>query len=475
MPTILQTFGLSVTLKKLVDRANSYAGAAAARQKAIDLTHYMGENDSIRTVKALNQPAGGLTITFADQLSFELQDTIYALIEPMDMIEIRAARLPQDYAGEPLPLIMRGFVSSVQRSEQIGGDGTPQRSVVVRGIDAGKLWQINQVLFEFLQASGQEFLSQFSMLAAIGLDGGLMPVQEYMQLLVNYMNIQVGSLAAYSNQMVPKFTLDCSVTQGQAFMQAIATMQGSIWDYAEFFADRPWNELYIIDQEDGPHVIFRPVPYTDLAGKLIMAGAATPPIVKIRAVELLSVDVSRSDLRVANYFWVPPSDGTLDTGAFLTAQAIAVGLPALGDHANNSLTLYGQKIMRQKSSLYSSEAPAVIPAKLPESKQQSANYDYLAWNLQRAADLRSMNQDNSVLEEGTMEVNGREQYQIGTLVQLTRGTLVSTAYCRQVSHVISPFRSWTTTLSVERGTGFYVRDQASDVPFFAEGRSGAYP
>ncbi|WP_188965468.1 hypothetical protein [Neoroseomonas lacus] len=54
-------------------------------------------------------------------------DTISAMVEPMDMVEIRAAREPHLYAGKPLPLIMRGWVSTITRDESIAQDGTPQR------------------------------------------------------------------------------------------------------------------------------------------------------------------------------------------------------------------------------------------------------------------------------------------------------------------------------------------------------------
>ncbi len=474
MPVILQTFAVTVTLRKLVNRTNSAAGAAAASQKSIDLTRYISENDSIRTVKSLSQSGGGFTISIADQLSAEIQDTIYALVEPMDMIEIRAAREPQAYAGQNLPLIMRGYVSAVQRSESIGGDGTPQRQVVVRGIDGGKFWQIHQVLYQFLQASSSDFLAPFDMLASLGLDGDLEPVGAYMQKLVTYINSKVQALAGFSNQVIPPFTLRCTVTEGQAWMQAVAEKQGSLWTYAEQFADRPWNELFLIDQEAGPVLVFRPVPYRDLSGSLIMPGAADPGTVTLDQVEVLSLDVNRSDARVANYFWVPPGSGTPDTGSFLTAAALANASVQQLKYSNNTPTLYGEKIMQNETHLYSSGAPGQIPTMLPQDQQQSANGDYLAWNIQRTEQLQAMNRDNSLLEEGSAALNGRETLVIGTYLAITRGKLTASFYMNQVAHTISPFHSWTTTVGLERGMGFYDRNKAGNIPFFAEGRPGPY-
>jgi hypothetical protein len=76
------------------------------------------------------------------------QDSLYALIEPMDMIEIRAARRPDKFAGTKLPLIMRGFVSSVRRSESMGEDGTPNRTIMIQGQDSGKLLQMFAIWWE---------------------------------------------------------------------------------------------------------------------------------------------------------------------------------------------------------------------------------------------------------------------------------------------------------------------------------------
>ncbi len=473
MPVILQRFGLTVVLKKLVHRENSQAGAVSSRQKQIDLTGYLSENDSIQTVKSTNQPGGGFTISFVDQLAISLQDTLYALIEPMDMIEIRAARHEEDFVGQTLPLIMRGYVSSIQRNESIGDDGTPLRQVIVRGIDGGKLWQINQVLFEFLQASGKAFLDPFSMQAAIGIDGGPLPVGGYMQKLVDYMNTKVEQLSAYGKQLVPKFKLESTVKEGQAFLPAMGDKAGSLWNYVEAFVDRPWNEVFIVDEEAQPVVVFRPVPYKDLAGKLIMDGAADPGSIDVSAVELISIAVTRSDARVANFFWVPPGNSTVETGGFLTAAALANALPVDADYGNNSPTLYGEKMMNPHTSLMPS-AVAFPPEMLPIGDRPAANGQYISWHLLRTAQLKAMNRDNSVLEEGLAVVNGKEALRIGCYMRLTRGTVVSEAYITNVAHAFSPLRSWVTTLSLERGTGFYNRDKAGNIPFFAEGRGGPY-
>ncbi len=566
MPVLMQTFAVTVTLRKLVQRQNSQAGATATAKGSpvsqapispssypdtpqgrasylqaraaqetgsssggtdhVDLTPFLAESDAIRTVKSLSQPGGGFTVSFADQLEPALGDTLYALIEPMDLIEIRASRSPQDYVGgaappqaggvsqapispnsypdtpqgrasylqaragqenalaagngpatatgTKLPLIMRGYVSSVQRSESIGDDGTPQRQIVLHGIDSGKLWQINQVLFQYLQASGTAFLDPFHMQAATGIGGGALPVGQYMQKLVDYMNDKVEKLAAYTSQAIPKFTLDSTVQQGQAVLQVIQDVEGSIWGYVEAFADRPWNEAFLTDEEEGPVLTFRVVPYKRLdTGALLFPDAVDPGTVAVDALEILSMDVNRSDGRVANFFWVPPGSGTLDSNSSLTAASLA-NAQLNTTFANNNPTLYGERMMQHSTSLIPSDVAGPATDQ-PAAQRPDINASTATWYTLRATQLNAMNVNNALYEEGGAVLNGSEYYAIGKYLSITRGAVVSEAYMTQVAHVISPLRSWTTQVTLERGTGFYQRDKnANSNPFFDEGRGGPY-
>ena len=78
-------------------------------------------------------------------------------------------------------------------------------------------------------------------------------------------------------------------------------------------------------------------------------------------------------------------------------------------------------------------------------------------------------------EEGSAVLNGNEFYVVGKYLSINRGTISSEAYITQVAHVLSPRHSWTTQVTLERGTGFYERDKnANTNPFFAEDRGGPY-
>jgi hypothetical protein len=150
---------VTVKLLKLVRRTQGTAEFYSPPTD-FDLTPFLGDGSSINTMKLIREPAGGFTIAFGDKKATVRLDTVYALVEPMDMVEIRASRTPEAYAGKDLPLIMRGFVTSVRRSEIMGSDGQPQRSVVITGHDAGYFWLIQQVFFELMYTTDVPYLTR---------------------------------------------------------------------------------------------------------------------------------------------------------------------------------------------------------------------------------------------------------------------------------------------------------------------------
>ena len=58
-----------------------YRGAASGLD-TIDLAPLLGDAGSVRTMKALDEPCGGFSITFADRINNQGGDTVYALEEP---------------------------------------------------------------------------------------------------------------------------------------------------------------------------------------------------------------------------------------------------------------------------------------------------------------------------------------------------------------------------------------------------------
>ncbi len=476
MTIIAYQWAMEVVLTKMVLRQDGVAARYTRAQRTIDLTPYLGDGGNVSTTKTLRgQPSGAFQISFGDQADPDAGDTLYALIEPMDMLEIRASRTPHLYAGAKLPLIMRGFVSAVRRSESLGSDGSPSRVVTVAGHDFGKLWEIHQVWQELAITTEQPVLTVFGLQARLGITVAVLNIEDFMQSFVTkVMNPKVTDMAYYSSQVVKPFVAECSVKEGRLIPNVISVMEsGSYWAIVSAVADAPWNELFIRDEEDGPHFVFRPAPFRGIDGKLILQDAADPGMVIIPAEEVVSWDVGRSDGRVANFFWVPPGSSSLDTNQYVVAGSLVTGSGLDFNYGNNAPQLYGEKKMEVSSALIADDS-AGQTADMPAGQRPAENNRRVQWYQHRAAQLQAMNRDNSVLEDGTAAVMGREQHVIGQYLRLLRGDTTADVYVTAVTHSFSPLSSWQTTLAIERGTGFLTRNREESSSYYGEGRKGPY-
>lgn len=477
----VKVFKPAVTVKliKMVKRsgegvAERYSSAA----REVDLTPHLSEGGGIKIVKSVREPAGGFVVTLADQVDLGTKDSLYARTEPMDVIEIRGSREPHRYAGQKLPLIMRGFVSSVRRTETVNSNGDVQRFVVIQGQDSGKLWLIHRLFWEAIYANAANaYLDVFRLQAATGIDIAYLPVAEAMrQLTTRIINDKVRKMAAYADQqqvLKPFTTSRITVPEGMVSINLIAPFQGPYWGLARLIADEPWNELFIEDEEEAPAVVFRPAPFKDIRGQFIMPGAADPGTIEIDISQVVSLDLVRSDERVANFFYVPPGASSLEAPGQVTVAAIAGGTPFDVNYGNNKPELYGLRKMNTDSRLLPDTA-STNPPNAPTGQQAQIGVQMAQWHIRRAQQLRDMNRDNSVLEEGSAEVQGSEKIKPGRFLKITRGDLVAEAYVPAISHSISPLDGWTCHVTLERGMGFLTRLKMAGSPFWKEGRKGPY-
>lgn len=465
---------IQVRLVKLVQRKHGLAGPFAGVRSEIDLTPFLGEGGAVRTVKALHEDAGGFSISFSDKLDTASQDSLYSLIEPMDLIEIRATRQPQLYVGADLPLIMRGFVSSVRRPESMSNEGTPSRLIVVHGQDSAKLWLIHAIWWEVAVAQNKPMLNVFSLNAAAGLETKVFGLSDFVSAItLQVMNPKVADMAAFSGHALKPFSVNATVKRGAVIPQMTANYQGSIWGLMKQFSESPWNELFVEDTEAGPVVRFRESPLKGIDGKFIMRDAVDPGTIPLDFVDVVSWDVSRSDTNIANFFWVPPGASMLDTNQVLNVASIVNEQPLDFNYGNNAPELYGEKKMVVPTRVVPTDLD-VVPSKTPTATRPQESQKYVVWHLQRMQDLKAMNRDNGVFESGTAVVRGDESWKIGRYLSVTRGSLRSEAYVTSVAHTIMPMVTWTSNLTLERGTGFLERSKVPGSPYMAEGRPGPY-
>ncbi len=259
---------------------------------------------------------------------------------------------------------------------------------------------------------------------------------------------------------------------------------GTVYDLLAYYGDvGPWNELFIEDQEDAPHLIYRPNPFKDTSGNYIQPPYPTnaPALNVIDDSALVALKSSRSDAGVYNYFWTDNQSYFMVQSAILQAGA-AFANPAnifLSGYPNSDPKLYGFRRLQtqsQQGARFDGQGETVF------DNGRAVALPFIA--AKREVVLES-NKDNVVFETGQMKLRGTETIKAGTYLRLIRGASVvggtlggglkSEVYAHTVQHEFVPYRSYTTSVYFDRGTGFIERVQrgnGADSPYFSEMRTG---
>lgn len=447
--------------------------AGKATEQRIDLTPYLGEGSSVRTSKNTREPAGGFQLALVDRPGGDdaAMESLYGLIEPMDMIEIRMRHGTPVDPSQP-PIVMRGFVSEVSRSEAIGGDGRPARMVMVTGQDYGKIWQIMQLVYHAGYLLGLNFISGFNLFEMYGVEAKtVMGSREFFEAVLSKI------IAPYLNDLLPENSAmprsiqpACSVQQGTV-SPAIQTHQGTIYELLRSFGDvGPWNELFIEDREDGVYAVYRPVPFLDATtGELIQSDAPEPVYVDVQDSDVMALQVGRSDANVANFFWVSSPRFNLVADAYQKQEASVSGdkTVVLDKYENSATKLYGIRVMDLQTQQGPTDAQTHNTGGKAEEvgKLQSGA---VAWMADRRRIVSESNKDNVLFERGTIRLRGNEAIKAGCYIRLHRGTTTALYYVVDVGHEFIPFAGFFTSVTFERGTGFLERIRREGSPYFAE-------
>lgn len=450
--------------------------------RTIDLTPFLADGSSVRTSKSVREPAGGFMLTLADKpykgsyIEESTFESLYGLIEPMDFIEIRMRHDPPALGGAKPPVIMRGFVSAVSRTETMGADGRPQRAVLVRGLDYGKLWQQIRLMYTPGYIIGQNVLSGFKLFELFGVGfQNTMPAADFVtQVVEKILNPYLANLMPKNTSNPSTVQLDVRVKHGTIGGSAPQNFQGTLADMLRAYGDvGVWNELYLDDREDGVYCVYRPNPALDINGNLIQSDAPKPVYVDLPDTDVISLNVERSDEGVSNYYWVraplfemvgdlPRKLWALDSADMATVD--------LSEYENSAANLYGLKLVDTETQQGGDDV-STFSSGLPSADQSKRDTSMANWINDRREILVNQNKDNVLLERGTMRVRGNEGIKAGMYVRLRRGQFRATYYVTQVDHEYLPFVGFFSTLTVERGTGFVERSKRGggpDSPYLAE-------
>jgi hypothetical protein len=477
--------------------------------RVIDLTPYLGESGGVRTSKSVRDPAGGFNITLADRM---LQDSgqmesLYGLIEPMDMIEIRMAHAPThpdcvaDYQllPEKLPIVMRGFISSIRRSEMMSADGKPSRAVVISGQDYGKLWQMLQIRYLANYVLGQELLTtlKFAQNYGVNSNSDFTPNQFVFEVIQQVLNKFTSDLrtedlmsgGGFESPVKDVEVFDLTVGDAKISPFGVNSFSGgTLHQMLSHYGDvGPWNELFLEDREEGVAVVYRPNPFFSAAGEELQAqskpfdtqGHGLTQGAGIREVsiadsEVVSLDTGRTDANVANYFWVDNPSFSLVQGEIMRLQAGGQNPDSyfIKDYRNCAPWLYGIRMMQ----LQTNQGQRIDGQ--GESVMAFEGGALRSWLDERRRVIVRANRDNVVFESGSMTISGNERLRAGMYLNVRRGNLEQKVYCARVDQNFMPFRTFTTTISFERGTGFIERakrNNGRESPYLNElNPNGAY-
>lgn len=470
-------------------RRDKVAGdiAAASRYQtlsSLDLTPYLADGMAVRLGKSVREPAGVWTLSLVDRIVPTLQESVYALIEPMDIIEFRMAHNPADpaYAGAAgssryrLPVVMRGFVSSVTRSRSMSG-GTPSRSINVTGQDFGKILQILRIYYLNNSVIGDNIVSElkfFQKYAGAG-DAKIMTASEFVQLVVDkVINPYIARLTlsvdgeAVGANVVSKLTPEASIA-GAVDPQAVsAFVDGSVYEFLATFLDvGPFNELFLDERADGVALVVRPNPLLGADRQQIQAGPAAE-VIEIDGADVESIVETRADAGVANYYWVMNTGWQIimNEGMRQLAGASPVADYAPFDYVNCDAGRFGFRKMEVGSAM----GPDTLRNRdaMRAAEAGTENDQRFAWLVDRRRVLMAQNKDNVVFETGSMRVRGNERIKAGMHLAVRHGSMRTLYYVTHVAHDFVPFDSFKTTIMFERGTGFIDRAQTTVAPYLAE-------
>lgn len=440
-----------------------------AGQVGYNLTPLLGDSGEVRVTKSVRDLAGAFSITLADRAHSGLIESLYGLIEPMDLIEIRMAHSPSDYGGS-LPIVMRGFVSQVIRNEPIV-NGIPSRTVTIAGQDFGKILGIimlyylnNSTLNEFYVTAYAIFHKYFP-----GSDPKTVSATEFLQMtldqIINPYMANLTRLADGSSlgaQVISRMSLKASILGGVNTNVINTTSDTTLHGLLSSTLDiGPFNELYVEDSEEGIALVARPNPFRIPGSKSFIMPGAWANEINIDHVDLVALNSSRSDAGVANYFWVNSNRWSFSDNQTMREMAM-LGSPETmvrRDYFNSAEKFYGYRKIEVDSNLLPSGYIQTESA--TEEVVNSNSASLVDWLDDRRRILMEFNSDNVVLESGTMRLRGNEKIKAGMYINLTRGSLTAPYYAFKYEHNFKPFSEFVTLVTYDRGEGFVARSSAS--------------
>ena len=441
----------------------------------LDLTEYVvGATCS----RSLLEAAGTWTVYLRPIIS---KNYLLDLPIPINSyIEIRADRSTQ---GTVPKLLMRGLVTVVEMGENPSqsADGSPSRSFMISGNDMAKILQSRRIVIPPSVATGDMTAVQLK----LGMYTDILAKQESVfQTFTQWNDFFVGRALKDDGVNInksngsPPFgirartiipTIDGNSSDGEGsnelFVMLTAPLwqdfTGSLWNFMEFFVQRPFFEMFIEDTETETQIISRWVPFRGGDGEFPTRNFDNMPWVRdeakpeVRAISpntIVQRKLRRSDRDRFTYFWTQ------------------YGQHALGDVSNNlnlpdsfstsfsnpyydemGTVQFGYKPLVTKVNFLSTRFKVMAD---PTTREDTAA-DLLEFLHMLNDWIVKVFYFTDALYAGTIVTKGNPDIKIGQEITITTPLSAERYYVESVEHSLEvhPTPKFLTKLGVTRGTG----------------------
>lgn len=477
--------------------------------------------------------------------------TIYDKIEPMTYAEIKMRRV-----NDQLTTVIRGFVNAVERRVDLA-TGRPIRLITISGENYGKLFRItflryllgfnpifNVGLSSQTVGPGVASLSGSPLFFGYAIDMVTKPNKLSDLIRVSFKNLIVNTFdntrklvfdrkhsvpltapldanaRAELNKSLPDFIADIDddgVNQVRELNldlslvdPRLGTTDMSVYDFFEYLACKPFNEMYTEDTDQVSYFVFRPAPWRDRYGNFIGATAfnksaaqnsyVPPPgredydeIIAIPFTDIISFQLQRNDNDTFSYFFTDTTAYGIGDNFeaiansqlyeninphYVTDQTqLPIAIPGPdGKHTTtvmkasdrlefSRLELFGFRVLRISTPMlcYTQEDVAkgaayrmqkLVGQGVEKSSPQVAAGDLFHEGEQLNTTLFHAMEHNSALESGMIVIKGREDIKPGRYVAIEEQRNdkgYNVYYVTDVHHEMAPFENFITRLVVIRG------------------------
>lgn len=412
-----------------------------------DVTRHLGDQSNVIIHKNLYAPTGEARILFPD-MPTEGRDSLYGVLNVMASIEIRLRRVGPD-AGGMWVTVLRGFVRSIGRDEQVAGDGRVHRSVVVVAHDTGAAFVMEQLHpFITYQNKGVPLPAPFSWLREYQLTPKPFPVAQFVWDIARESTKGILGCAGWS------FNPVLSVEKGTALAHQALSTDGPVWELLARYADRPWNELFVREGPDQPEFVFRPTPWRDIQDTPL-PDAVPGPFWPVAIRDVISLAAHRDDAELVNHAWVqsPPAIAAANVQTILNSSGVLNA---------ETRECFGDRIQIAATYLGPSDEDGLPSFPLPLEQQKAANLAWSRWILERLEWLKLAGSDIHQFERGQITIKGNPYPRVGDYFTLSRGAFEWDGYIVAITNDYAPYRRYQTTIEYIRGNQWVRRKNVSN-------------